>query len=239
MLELSLAHFPRALVSASLLARLSHASARSLAIRDLCARHSRAAASPTPTAPRMRVHCTHPGLHAPSAPRVSAPPSSPRPPSHRALSEPLPDLWAEPPRSLRAFRRYSLRDHWAPTPPPHERELACTSTHVLALALARHSRVLALALAKHPRVLGVLLARIQKTLACDSLLTREWSPRYSREFVTLPLSCTVYVHVHVAIYYCKGLSCICIHDDYLFNTYYTPMTYYKPPCNVIVLWLTN
>ena len=83
-----------------------------------CTRHSRAAALPTPTTPCMRV------LYAPWTPcalqalRASAPLSSPRPPSLRALSEPLPDLWAKPSRSLLAFRRYSLRDHWAPTPPP-------------------------------------------------------------------------------------------------------------------------
>ena len=130
-------------------------------VLDRCARHSRAAASPTPTA----------HAHAYTVRTLD----SPRPQSLRATKLSAP---SEPPRSLRASPRPlsrapalspSLPKVFSPrplsadsTPPPHERKLACTSTHVLALALA-----------EHPRVLGVLLARIQKTLACDSHLTRE------------------------------------------------------------------
>ena len=108
------------------------------------------ARQPRPRRPhRACAYCTHPGLSAPSeSPRhqaLRALRASALSPSLSPTSEPSPRALSEPSEGILSATT-ECRLH-----PPHERELACTRTHVLALALARHSRVLALALAESTR----------------------------------------------------------------------------------------
>ena len=123
--------------------------------------------------------------------------SSSEPAPRSLLRVPCSLLSSSEPRSRGALASYSART----------RECERLHSRVRALALAEHSRVRALALAVHSRVRALVLAHFPKTLACESHLTCEWSPRHSRESVNLPLSCTV--DINLWVYFPSIVTCTC------------------------------